>query len=134
MNAAELIIELEARGVLIESAGDRLRVDAPKGAITPELREALAACKAEVLAILNTSEDEIEWRVGAMLPQIPDVGAIPFLLARQTETIEPNCCHSCGDSLNGIAGYICGPCSQAKHRALEIAFRKRRNVVVGKLS
>jgi hypothetical protein len=134
MNAAELIIELETRGVLIEAAGGRLRVDAPKGVITPELREALAACKAEVLAILNTPEDEIEWRVEAMLPQIPDIGPIPFLVARPTEAIGANCCHSCGDSLNGTAGYVCGPCGQAKHRALEIAFSKRRNVATKKLS
>lgn len=125
MNAAELIMELGARGVVIEAVGDRLRVDAPKGVITPELRQALASCKAEVLAILTTPEDEIEWRVEAMLPQIPSVGAIPFLVARTGENIEPSCCHSCGDSLNGITGYICGPYSQAKHRALEIAMHKR---------
>jgi TubC N-terminal docking domain len=134
MNAAELIIELEARGVMIESAGDRLRVDAPKGVITPELREALAACKAEVLAILNTPEDEIEWRVAAMLPQIPHVGPIPFLVAKTTEAVGANCCHSCGDCLNATAGYVCGPCSQAKHRALEIAFSRSGNVVTKKLS
>lgn len=134
MNATELLIELEARGVLIEAAGDRLRVDAPKGAVTPELREALAACKTEVLAILTTSEDEIAWRVEAMLPHIPDVGAIPFLVARTLEQIDLGCCPSCGDCLNGMAGYICGPCSQAKNRALDIAFSKRRNVVAEKPS
>jgi hypothetical protein len=122
MNAAELIIELETRGVQIEVTGDRLRVDAPKGAITPELREALVACKAEVLAILNTADDEIEWRVEAMLPQIPNVGLIPFLVAKSMAVIEPNCCHSCGDALNGTKGYVCGPCSRAKQRALETAF------------
>ena len=122
MNAAELITELEARGVLIEAAGDRLRVDAPKGAITPELREALAACKAGVLAILNAPDGEIEWRVEAMLPQIPNIGLIPFLVAKPVEAVEPNCCHSCGDCLNGTNGYVCGPCTQAKHRAIEIAF------------
>ena len=129
MNAAELIIELEARGAQIEATGDRLRVDAPKGAITLELREALAACKAEVLAILNIPDDEIAWRIKAMLPQIPDVGPIPFLVAKPMEAIEPNCCHSCGDCLNGINGYVCGPCSQAKHQAIEIAFSKRRTII-----
>lgn len=111
MNVAELITELEARGVMIEAAGDRLRVDAPKGAVTLELREALAACKAEVLAILNAPEDEIGWRVEAMLSQIPNVRPIPFLAAKPKESTEPNCCHSCGDSLNRTKGYICGPCS-----------------------
>jgi hypothetical protein len=122
MNADELLTELDVRGVLIETTGGRLRVDAPKGAITPELREVLMACKAEVLAILNTPDDEIEWRVEGMLSQIPNVGPIPFLVAKPTEAIEPNCSHSCGNCLNGTKGYVCGPCTQAKHRAFEIAF------------
>jgi hypothetical protein len=33
MSAAELLIELKARGVSLEADGGRLRVDAPKGAI-----------------------------------------------------------------------------------------------------
>ena len=48
MNAGELLIELRSRGVLLEPAGDRLKIDAPKGSLTQELREALAACKSEV--------------------------------------------------------------------------------------
>jgi len=87
MNAAELITELEASGVMIEAAGDRLRVDAPKGAVTLELREALAACKAEVLAILNAPEDEIGWRVEAMLSQIPNVGLSLFWRRNQRKVL-----------------------------------------------
>ena len=122
--AYELLIELRSRGVLIEPAGDRLKVDAPKGAITTELRDALAACKSEVLAILIVDDVEINWRVKAMLPQIPDKGPIPFLVARSEIHTGLNCCHSCGDSLNDNPGYICGACSRAKHRALEIAMSK----------
>lgn len=123
MNAGELLVELRSRGVLIEPAGDRLKVDAPKGAITKELREALAACKSEVLAILTLDDDEIAWRVKVMLRQIPDTGPIPFLVARETSERRSDCCHSCGDSLNGGSGYVCGLCSRAKAQAIEIAMR-----------
>lgn len=53
MNAAELLSELERRGVALEAAGDRLRFDAPRGALTPELRTAMAEHKAELLGLLD---------------------------------------------------------------------------------
>ena len=53
MSAAELLNELKSRGVSLEANGDRLRVDAPRGAITPELRRTLAAHKAELLGLLQ---------------------------------------------------------------------------------
>ena len=129
MNADQLLGELRARGVVLEAAGDRLRVDAPRGAITPELREALTAHKAEVLALLAVPDKEIAWRVEAMLPQIPGNGAIPFLVAREAVEPSSNCCHSCGDSMNGVSGYVCGPCSRAKDQALEIALNKRSEAI-----
>jgi hypothetical protein len=130
MNASKLIEELRSRGVVVEASGDRLRVDAPKGVVTEELREALAEHKTEVMALITITEEEIAWRVAAMLPQIPDSGPFPFLVARKDFDCVPNSCHSCGDPLNDNPGYICGPCSRAKHRALEIAIGKRCDGVV----
>lgn len=128
MKAGELLVELRSRGVLLEPAGDRLKIDAPKGSITPELREALAECKSEVLAILALDDDEIAWRVKVMLSQIPDSGPIPFLVARQTDERRSDCCHSCGDSLNGNPGYVCGFCGRAKAEAIEIAMLTKANI------
>jgi hypothetical protein len=54
MTPRELLVQLREKGVEIKSNGDRLVIDAPKGAITPDLRDALAANKAELLKILNT--------------------------------------------------------------------------------
>ena len=54
MSPRELLVQLREKGVEIKSNGDRLLIDAPKGAITPDLRDALAANKAELLRILNT--------------------------------------------------------------------------------
>src|SRR5689334_20545130 len=53
MSPRELLVQLREKGVEIKSNGDRLIIDAPKGAITPDLRDALAANKAELLKILN---------------------------------------------------------------------------------
>ena len=39
--------------------GDRLRVEAPVGTITPEIRQALANYKAALLAILNDLEEPV---------------------------------------------------------------------------
>ena len=54
MTPRELLVQLREKGVEIKSNGDRLVIDAPKGAITPDVRDALAANKAELLKILNT--------------------------------------------------------------------------------
>lgn len=130
MTVMEILNELHSRGVTVEAAGDRLRVDAPKGAVTPELREALAERKTEVLALITVTEKDVAWRVAAMLEQIPDIGPFPFLVARNGFACGPNCCHSCGDSLSDDPGYVCGPCSRAKHRALEIALSKRCDATI----
>src|SRR5215813_7484930 len=54
MSPPELLVQLRKKGVEIKSNGDRLVADAPKGAISPDVRDALAANKAELLKILNT--------------------------------------------------------------------------------
>ncbi len=124
MSADELLIELKARGVSLEVDGDRLRVDAPKGAVTPELREALAAHKAEVLALLTITEDEIDWRVKAMLPQVPASGAIPFLVARPDSKSEAGYCLSCGEWLKQGEPNRCTLCNRAANKALDLAMSK----------
>jgi hypothetical protein len=50
---ATLIADLEARGVRLAVLGQTLRVDAPKGILTPADREALAQHKPAVLAALR---------------------------------------------------------------------------------
>ncbi|MHB8763134.1 MAG: TubC N-terminal docking domain-related protein [Deferrisomatales bacterium] len=52
MTALALLRDIEAQGIRLEAQGDRLRVDAPAGALTPELRAALAEHKPELLRVL----------------------------------------------------------------------------------
>ena len=51
--AHELIRSLEERGIYLEVVEDRLRVDAPKGSLTPELREMLTQKKPELVSALK---------------------------------------------------------------------------------
>ncbi len=53
MNAAPLIRELRQAGIQITVTGDRLHIEAPTGAITPELRQRIAENKVELLAELR---------------------------------------------------------------------------------
>lgn len=54
MTADVLLTELRNRGAALTVVGDRLRVEAPVGVLSPEIRTALAAYKAELLSLLRT--------------------------------------------------------------------------------
>src|SRR5436305_6095660 len=57
MTASGLLSQLRESGVEIKISGDdRLVIDAPRGAITPELRSALASHKPELLQILKAEQ------------------------------------------------------------------------------
>lgn len=51
--SAELLTELESQGVKITAEGDRLKIKAPRGTLTQELRDRLAAEKREILYALQ---------------------------------------------------------------------------------
>jgi DNA polymerase len=61
MRALDLLSEMSVRGVLLSLAGDKLRVDAPLGAVTPELRAQLAVAKPDLLL-------ELRARANAVIP------------------------------------------------------------------
>lgn len=124
MNAAQLLDELRVRGVVLEAVGDRLRVEAPKGTITPELHEALKDHKVEIIALLMTGDTEIAWRAAVMVSQIPTEGYVPLLVAREAVEPQPGQCISCGNRLNAGDSSICVICGRAKNVAIEIAIAK----------
>jgi hypothetical protein len=53
----ELLAECEARGIRLTLAGDRLEIDAPQVALTPDLLDRLKAHKAELLAAIERFEE-----------------------------------------------------------------------------
>jgi hypothetical protein len=57
MTVLEVINEVRRRGIALVAHGDKLRY-APRSAVTPELREHLAAHKSEIMAELKTRQGE----------------------------------------------------------------------------
>jgi len=113
----EVLAELARRGVEVAVDGDRLRFR-PQGAVTPDLRAALAEHKADLIRLLGDDE-EVAWRVEAMRPQVPRTGAIPVLLARPEAKYAPRgTCVSCGGPLAAGRRSRCAPCVRAVERAL----------------
>lgn len=53
MNGLTIIKEFRSLGAQMWANGDRIEVEAPAGAITPEMRDCLKRHKAEVLAVLE---------------------------------------------------------------------------------
>lgn len=53
MSAPELLAQLTALGATVQAVEDRLRIEAPMGALTPELRTALAEQKPALLMLLR---------------------------------------------------------------------------------
>jgi pyochelin synthetase len=53
MNLHSLLTNLSHRGVKLSANGNSLDIDAPKGVITPELRDSLAKYKTELLTLLQ---------------------------------------------------------------------------------
>lgn len=60
MTAETLLAEVAALGVRLSASGDKLRIEAQTGAITPALRDRLAAAKPELIARLQAEAPAAE--------------------------------------------------------------------------
>jgi hypothetical protein len=56
MNPAELLTELEERGVKVSVVGEKLRLEAPAGTLSSELKEAVSKRKAELIRLLSARQ------------------------------------------------------------------------------
>jgi amino acid adenylation domain-containing protein len=68
MTAAALLAHLHDRGIRLWAEGDQLRFEAPKGALTKELRDAVVAQKPELLALLTQSGSIAARPAGGEMP------------------------------------------------------------------
>lgn len=78
-NASELLAELRHQGIILWAEGDRLRFDAPKGALTPAIRDELSTRKAELLAFLHHQPNPARDTIPLLSPQ----DAYPLSFAQQ---------------------------------------------------
>ncbi|PYS35577.1 MAG: hypothetical protein DMF75_03205 [Acidobacteria bacterium] len=88
MTAQNLLSQLREKGVeLRTSDGDRLVIDAPKGTITDELRDALKTHKTELLQILKSENAPNQPAIAAIEtePHVADKPAIAVTSVSQTE-------------------------------------------------
>ena len=58
MNALSLYQDLKERGVILEAQGEYLKVDAPAGVVTEEVKTALIEFKLTLLKLLSQTPEE----------------------------------------------------------------------------
>jgi hypothetical protein len=133
VNATTLLTNLLDRGIRLSASGERLNVDAPKGAMTPDLRAALVEHKAGLLRLLNAQDAEIQWRTEVMRRQVRPGPYIPFLVARRDFLDAPSHCLSCGDPCGPGRRYRCGPCVRAAEIVVNEAWEGRHRQRAGAL-
>ena len=56
MSATGLLQEAKRRGIILQASDGELRFRARKGSLTPELREALARHKGQILTVLQSGQ------------------------------------------------------------------------------
>lgn len=75
MTAQALLTELHDAGVTIEAARGELRLDAPSGAMTPDLLSAVKSCKGELLNLLEEPADVASTPGATLLSAGPGLGS-----------------------------------------------------------
>ena len=76
----ELLAQMKALGIELSAEGDTLRVDAPKGVLSPSIRELLSGRKADILQFLHNSKP-----TGAcpLIPPAPRDGHLPASFSQE---------------------------------------------------
>ncbi|NET03381.1 MAG: amino acid adenylation domain-containing protein [Symploca sp. SIO2B6] len=80
MNLNQLIAELSEDGVQLWTEQNQLRIRAPKGVLTPELRNSLTECKEELIKLLNQSNSKVTQPSSGTIQPNPDQRYEPFPL------------------------------------------------------
>jgi hypothetical protein len=105
MTIREVLTAANDAGIVLEARGETLHVEAPIGAVTPDLRAALATHKPNLL--------EVIWRLKAMR-RLAVTAPRPCAYACDSARGGPGRCFSCGDRLEHSEAYgRCGSCDVA---------------------
>ncbi len=109
MTATELLTTLRDLGVTLTPGGDQLRVDAPAGVLTDELRQAMRTHKAALLDLVEAFDERTAiGRDGAMTEE--QSAPIPhlFVVAHDGLTSCPEC--GAREWRQGLTYYQCAQC------------------------
>lgn len=109
-SVASLLDRARTFGLVVRVENDLLVVRGPRR--YEHIARQLFANKPGVMALLAAEEAGVSWRVAAMRAQIPELGPIPFLVAR-ADPIQPGACLSCGAPLPGHRTIRCPMCAVA---------------------
>lgn len=80
MELHSLIDTLSHRGIKLAAKGNTLEIDAPKGAITTDLKVALASHKLEILRLLHQNNNTVSFRDLPTIVPSPELRYEPFPL------------------------------------------------------
>jgi hypothetical protein len=94
VTTTELLTICRHAGITLAAHGERIRVTAPTGAVTPELRAALTARKPELVQVV--------WRLDGMREHTEPV---PTAKSAREAPGGPGHCFSCGDALDHPQAY-----------------------------
>ncbi|MGK7875912.1 MAG: hypothetical protein AB4426_22220 [Xenococcaceae cyanobacterium] len=87
MNLNQLIAELSENGMQLWTEKNQLRIRAPKGVLTPELRNSLTEYKEELIKLLNQSNSQVTQPSSGTIQPNPDQRYEPFPLT----DLQPDC-------------------------------------------
>jgi hypothetical protein len=95
MNTLTFLQDLTACGIHLWAEGDSLKLDAPSGTVTPELKAALKVHKAEILALLRAQP------IGFYGPQ-PSLTEkpVPYEFITAWNSVQRTGCPTCDGSLD----------------------------------
>jgi hypothetical protein len=125
--AADLIVELRSRGVVVLLDGDQIRCRAPQGVLTPDDAQALRALKPRVQALLVAEEAEIAWRADVMHTRA-NGASLPADLVVDDGPAMPGICRSCGDAMPYEQTGKCTLCCLAAGRIVREHLAKEAGV------
>jgi amino acid adenylation domain-containing protein len=82
-NAAELLTRLRAIGVQLNLEDETIRLNAPKGALTPALQAELKASKPELLELLRAARQNGRKGAAGLIPRVARQELMPLSFAQQ---------------------------------------------------
>jgi hypothetical protein len=117
--ALGILLALEADGVAVSAAGDRLKVK-PISKLTPEQRAQLEQYRSEILILLRVCGEAVQARRQVFVAQLAAAGeCVPPLVFKPGTAYVPGACYSCREPLPHPRHGRCWRCALAARLACQ---------------